>query len=83
MTPARAPLPARITDQLSVQELRVLQAVLENHPYRDIAQTFGISESSVKTYMQRIYRKLGIYRRGQLADLMTDDHDKKASTHTV
>ena len=51
---------------------------MENRPYREIAQAFGISESSVKTYMQRIYRKLGIYRRGQLEGLLTDDRDRAA-----
>ena len=74
----RAPLPTHITDRLSEQEQRVLEAAMENRPYREIAQAFGISESSVKTYMQRIYRKLGIYRRGQLEGLLTDDRDRAA-----
>lgn len=68
-------LPARIAHRLSEQEQRVLQAVLQDQPYRVIAQGIGVSESSVKTYMQRIYRKLGVYRRGQLADLMTDSRE--------
>ena len=78
----RAPLPTHITDRLSEQELRVLEAAMENRPYREIAQTFGISESSVKTYMQRIYRKLGIYRRGQLESLLTVDRDSAAPART-
>ena len=75
---ARAPLPSHITDRLSEQELRVLEAAMEKRPYREIAQTLGITESSVKTYMQRIYRKLGIYRRGQLEGLLTVDRDSAA-----
>ena len=51
---------------------------MEKRQYREIAQTLGITESSVKTYMQRIYRKLGIYRRGQLEGLLTVDRDSAA-----
>lgn len=59
---------SKLGAQLSAQELRVLEAALGDATYKEIGQMLGISESSVKTYMQRIYRKLGVYRRSQLAD---------------
>ena len=55
---------------LSEQEQRVVLECATGAPYREIAHTLGISESSVKTYMQRSFRKLGIYRRVQLAPLL-------------
>lgn len=69
------PLPAKVTDQLSHQEIRVLQEAISHHTYRDIAESFDISESSVKTYMQRIYRKLGIYNRKQLDQLLVTERE--------
>lgn len=63
-------LPPQLAALLSEQEQRVVMACATGAPYREIAHTLGISESSVKTYMQRSFRKLGIYRRDQLAPLL-------------
>jgi DNA-binding CsgD family transcriptional regulator len=63
-------LPAAMADRLSEQELQVLEQVLQNKTYREVATALSISESSVKTYMQRIYRKTGVLRRHQLVGLL-------------
>lgn len=63
-------LPPEMAALLSEQEQRVIMASASGLPYREIAIELGISESSVKTYMQRSFRKLGIYRRDQLARIL-------------
>jgi DNA-binding CsgD family transcriptional regulator len=53
--------------QLSPQERAVLvQVCHHDKTYRAIATELGVSESTIKTYMQRIYRKAGVYNRKQL-----------------
>ncbi|WP_146161634.1 helix-turn-helix transcriptional regulator [Pseudothauera lacus] len=65
-------LPPTLEKSLSVQERQVLLAVLSHRTYREVGATLGISESSVKTYMQRIYRKTGVFRRDQLIGLLAE-----------
>lgn len=65
-----APLPAALATLLSEQERQVAQLARTELTYREIAQVLAISESSIKTYMQRIYRKTGVVRRHQLRELL-------------
>ena len=58
---------------LSAQEREVLENVIEGKTYRAIAAELSVSESTVKTYMQRIYKKTGAYRREQLVRLVTPE----------
>ena len=64
---------SEILARLSDRESAVLRLALTDMTYRDIAQSLQISESSVKTYMQRIFRKTGIVRRHQLDELTQSD----------
>lgn len=59
-------LPPWLAMVLSEREKTVLQGVLDNKIYKDIADEMGISESSVKTYMNRIYFKSGIVGKKRL-----------------
>lgn len=63
---------------LSDQEQQVLKQIEAGQTYREVSSALGISESSVKTYMQRIYRKAGVYSRRQLESWLQqpaiDDH---------
>ncbi len=69
-TRKEAQLPARVTGMLSQREKEVLEKVLVNgRLYRDAAQEMGISESTVKTYMKRIYIKTGVKSRKDLDKL--------------
>lgn len=61
-------LPVAPRHPFSNQEWRVLQAVAQYQTYREAATALGITESSVKTYMQRMYKKTGTFRRQQLLD---------------
>ena len=67
------PPPEMATHPFSPQEWRVLQAVAQYQTYREAATALGITESSVKTYMQRMYKKTGTFRRQQLLDKVTAD----------
>lgn len=51
---------------LSDQEYNVVSRVLLGFSYKEIAIELGVSESTVKTYMQRIYKKLGVYNLSKL-----------------
>ncbi len=66
----KAQLPVRVTGSLSPREKEVLEQVLINGKlYKDVAQEMGISESTVKTYMKRIYLKTGVKSRKDLDKL--------------
>jgi DNA-binding NarL/FixJ family response regulator len=49
------------TDTLTGRELEVLQGLSRGHPYKQIASELGISLSTVRTYIQRIYEKLHVH----------------------
>lgn len=67
---APPPLPTSLAANLSRQECDVLVHIHLGLTYREIAERLAISESSVKTYVQRIFRKLGVQRRRQLVRLV-------------
>lgn len=45
---------------LSEREQRVLKEVLIGKTYKELAEQFDLSESTIKTYMQRIFKKIGV-----------------------
>jgi DNA-binding NarL/FixJ family response regulator len=49
------------TDMLTAREMEVLQGLSCGHPYKEIASELGISLSTVRTYIQRIYEKLHVH----------------------
>jgi DNA-binding CsgD family transcriptional regulator len=56
---------------LSPQERRVAQLLIQGYSVLNAAAIAGISENTVRTYIQRLYRKLGIRNRSELAGAMT------------
>ncbi len=64
-TPPPEPPPART--QLTAHERRIAAMVLEGLTNRQIAGTLTVSTRAVELHITRIYRKLGIRRRAQLA----------------
>jgi len=60
------PLAAEVRVLLSPKECQVLEMVVAGCTYRNVAATLDISESSVKTYMNRIFGKLGAFNRKDL-----------------
>lgn len=63
-------LPTELRALLSAQEQLVLAQIVQGKIYREIALTLRVSESTVKTYVQRIYRKLDVRNRQQLVALL-------------
>lgn len=59
-----------VSARLSDREQQVLELALSDMTYRQIGAAMEISESSVKTYMRRIFRKTGLVRRHQLNQLL-------------
>jgi DNA-binding NarL/FixJ family response regulator len=49
------------TDALTTREIEVLQGLSRGQPYKQIANELGISLSTVRTYIQRIYEKLHVH----------------------
>ncbi|REK74376.1 AAA family ATPase [Paenibacillus paeoniae] len=52
-------------ESLTKRELEILEAISEGLSNKDIAELLGITETTVKTHVSRIFGKLGVKRRGQ------------------
>ncbi|MFH7321298.1 LuxR C-terminal-related transcriptional regulator [Desulfurivibrio sp. D14AmB] len=52
--------------QLSEQEKLVVALVLAGHTYKEAARELGISQSSIKTYMKRVFDKAGVNNKHDL-----------------
>jgi len=52
--------------KLSRREVQIAKAVIEDHKEQYIADLLGISEHTVHTHLQRLYRKLEINSRMEL-----------------
>ena len=63
--PRRDPITGR--DALTAGELRVARLAAEGLTNREIAQALFITTKTAKAHLNRVYRKLEITRRGQLA----------------
>ncbi|WP_078968602.1 MULTISPECIES: LuxR C-terminal-related transcriptional regulator [unclassified Streptomyces] len=69
--PPVMPLSAReesaVREELTAHERRIAAMVLDGLTNRQIAGAFSVSTRAVELHLTRIYRKLGIRRRAQLA----------------
>ena len=59
-------------DALTASELRVARLAADGLTNREIAQSLFITTKTASTHLSHIYRKLGITRRDQLADALSD-----------
>jgi DNA-binding CsgD family transcriptional regulator len=57
---------------LSAQEAQIARMVAEHLSNREIAARLFISASTVEYHLRKIFRKLGISSRGQLARTLQD-----------
>jgi DNA-binding NarL/FixJ family response regulator len=48
---------------LTPRELQVLQLSATGHPRRQIAEEIQLSEATIKTHLEHIYKKLGVADR--------------------
>jgi DNA-binding CsgD family transcriptional regulator len=74
-------------DALTAGELRVARLAAEGLTNREIAQALFITAKTAKVHLTRVYRKLEITRRGELANALTarlDGHlDDDSPTATI
>jgi DNA-binding CsgD family transcriptional regulator len=74
-------------DALTAGELRVARLAAEGLTNREIAQALFITTKTAKAHLSRVYRKLGITRRGQLATALTgqlgDSHQDPLATAAI
>ena len=64
------------TEPLTIREREVLQALLSGSTTPDIANQLFVSESTIKTHLYRVFRKIGVSSRGQaIAWAQTYLHD--------
>ena len=64
---AQTAVPPRKTFGLTARELEVVGLITEGSTNKHIAQTFGISEETVKRHLTNIFNKLGVGNRLELA----------------
>jgi DNA-binding NarL/FixJ family response regulator len=73
---ANAPPPLEVIAkryQLTSGEARVVNAVLKVQGVRAMAETLGLSQATVKTHLQNVFRKTGVRRQIELVALVTAD----------
>jgi DNA-binding CsgD family transcriptional regulator len=59
-----------VRDQLTAQELQIAQLAAKGLSNREIGQKLFVSPRTVSTHLYRIYPKLGISARGELASAL-------------
>jgi DNA-binding NarL/FixJ family response regulator len=62
---------------LTARELEIVSAIVDGQGNRDIALTYGISEYTVKHHLTRIFDKVGVFSRLELA-MFAIHHDLSA-----
>ena len=74
-------------DALTAGELRVARLAAQGLTNREIAQALFITTKTAKAHLGRVYRKLEITRRGQLADSLAgplgDSHEHPGDTGAI
>lgn len=73
---ARRPHPL---DVLSPREQEIARALALGKTFKSVAREYEIAISTVANHASRIYRKLGIYRREELVELLRRAVDAKAA----
>lgn len=73
---------------LTRRELQIVQALTEGMTNKEIATAFGISEFTVKHHLAKIFDKLGVYSRLELATFATyhrvgKDEDPELATSAL
>jgi DNA-binding NarL/FixJ family response regulator len=61
----RAPSPAQATEQLTGQELRLLQLLADGHSYQAAGERLDISVNTVRSYVRNIYDKLHVHSKSE------------------
>ena len=68
--PAAQDMPVKLVGAFTSRENAILRLVARGMTNREIGNALGMTEGTVKWYLHRIYDKLGIRRRSQIAMLV-------------
>ncbi|WP_162181206.1 helix-turn-helix transcriptional regulator [Rhodococcus wratislaviensis] len=66
------PRPRDAGDELTAQELQVAQLAASGGTNREVAAQLFLSVKTIEMHLGRVYRKLGVRSRTQLANLLRD-----------
>jgi DNA-binding CsgD family transcriptional regulator len=69
-------------DGLSPREQEIARALAAGKTLKSVARQYGIATSTVANHASRIYRKLGIYRREELFELIRSTSGSKSGGGT-
>jgi DNA-binding NarL/FixJ family response regulator len=61
----KTPTVERPAEELTAQELRLLQLLAEGHSYQAAAERLGISVNTVRSYIRNIYEKLHVHSKSE------------------
>ncbi|QHS09270.1 helix-turn-helix transcriptional regulator [Sinimarinibacterium sp. NLF-5-8] len=62
-------------DRLTAREREIVHAVAQGLSFKQAAKKIGVAPSTVANHLYRVYRKLGVYSRTELAALVYPDDD--------
>lgn len=68
---------------LSPAQKRIAELVAQAYPNREIARRLRIKEQSVRNELSRIFKKMGVWNRVELALLMRNSSKPQGETQTV
>lgn len=71
--------------KLTVQETRIVWLICDGFRNSDIAKAMGLTEGTVKEYLNRLFRKLGVSNRTELAvwAILNNRHKPPPTPRTV
>lgn len=72
-SPGNILLSPALQKRFSQRERAVLDSVIRGKTFRETAEVLSLSESSVKTYMKRIYEKMGVTGKEGLLTVLGND----------
>jgi DNA-binding NarL/FixJ family response regulator len=58
---------ARVRDRLTAKELKIVALIVQGYKNKEIATQLGTTEQVIKNYLRKIYDKLGVSDRLELA----------------
>ncbi|NKF21459.1 helix-turn-helix transcriptional regulator [Solimonas marina] len=62
--------PAGPLDRLTAREREIVYSVAQGLSFKQAAKKIGVAPSTVANHLYRVYRKLGVYSRTELAELV-------------
>lgn len=68
--------PAGPLDRLTGREREIVYCVAQGLSFKQAAKKIGVAPSTVANHLYRVYRKLGVFSRTELASLVYPGSDK-------